>query len=227
MSTYSDPSRRAHLTSLHLQWHDSTIKDALTYLGFPVFFCRKQSTIFWEEARQDQGRNHISHSQHSRLLPPPISHPPFLAMYFLINPSPFFSIVLLIVAGHNPRAVAIAYQVPAASTIASCAEHSYPSTNYCYDYASSNMKKKGKLEKIAETETHELRNNRIDDAHANILSNRATVPLSLSLSISLSFPPSPTSFLTPNLKSLQFLTHTYTHNKSTNVPSTRKRDRHH
>lgn len=72
MSTYSDPSRRAHLTSLHLQWHDSTIKDALTYLGFPVFFCRKQSTIFWKRLAK------IKAGTISLILSiPAFSHPPF------------------------------------------------------------------------------------------------------------------------------------------------------
>ncbi|KAH7042898.1 hypothetical protein BKA57DRAFT_398013, partial [Linnemannia elongata] len=49
MPAYSDLPLKTHLTFLDLQWQDSTTKDALIYLGFPVFFCKKQSSTFWNK----------------------------------------------------------------------------------------------------------------------------------------------------------------------------------
>jgi len=51
---------RAHLESLHILWHDHTKPDALTYLGFPLFFGKAQETAFWDKmSKKIQAAIHI------------------------------------------------------------------------------------------------------------------------------------------------------------------------
>ncbi|KAG0041516.1 hypothetical protein BGZ90_009800, partial [Linnemannia elongata] len=49
MARSADPQLKDHLTALDLQWHDSTSREALIYLGFPIFFGKHQEITFWDK----------------------------------------------------------------------------------------------------------------------------------------------------------------------------------